>query len=161
MAILDIWRSRRSPVTRSISGINPIAELARMQREMDDLFDHVVGDGKTIDASAFAPPVDVLDCGNEVLLRADLPGLEQKDIQIELHDGSLTIRGERKDEHREHKDNYQWTERWDGAFSRTMQLPSDVQRDKIEAQFKNGVLEVHLPKRAEAAPKKIEVKAGQ
>jgi HSP20 family protein len=163
MAMMDLWRSRRMPISRGSSGSGVFTELTRMQREMEEMFERLFGGESSVMSEgrgAFAPALDVMDCGNELLVRADLPGLEQKDIQIDLQDGALTIRGERKNEHRGHDDRYHWAERWEGTFVRTIPLPSSVQMDKIEAEFRNGVLEVHMPKRQEAAAKKIEIKAG-
>ena len=93
------------------------------------------------------------------MLRADLPGVEEKDIEVTVQDGSLTIRGERKEEKEEKKDNYYFSERSYGAFTRTLTLPAGVERDKVKATFTKGVLEVHLPKAKEATGTKVEVKA--
>ena len=162
MVTLDLWKSRRSLPARISSGANPIAEFARMQRDLEEMADRFFGDlvPGSIANDAFAPPVDVMECGNEVVLRADLPGLEQKDIQIEVQDSTLTLRGERKDEHHVHNDNFRWSERWEGAFMRSIPIPAGVDTGKIQAKFNNGVLEVHMPKKPEAAAKKIEVKSG-
>jgi HSP20 family protein len=106
-----------------------------------------------------APAVDVVDRKNEVVLRADLPGLTEKDVELTLQNGNLTIRGERKEEKETKEENYYCSERWSGAFSRTLPLPAGVEADKMSATFKEGVLEVHLPKTKEAERKKIEIKA--
>jgi HSP20 family protein len=104
--------------------------------------------------------VDMLDQKDEIVLRADLPGLEEKDIDVTVHDGSVTIRGERREETEEKKkDEYYYCERKYGAFSRTLPLPTGIDADKVKATFKRGVLEVHLPKAKEARGRKIEVKA--
>ena len=163
MARIDLWRPRRGSLGPSSSGPGVFGELARMHREMDELFDQMMGEtGEGISRlgaiRTFSPALDVLNCGKEVLVRADLPGLEQKDIAVELQDGTLTVRGERKDEHEGHEDTYHWTERWEGRFARTIALPAGVQADKIAAEFKNGVLEIHIPKDDKASSKKIEVK---
>jgi HSP20 family protein len=70
------------------------------------------------------------------------------------------VRGEREEQHEENKDNYRWCERWEGAFMRSIPLPAEVEREKIQAEFKNGVLEIRIPKKKEAAPRKIEIKGG-
>ena len=130
-----------------------------MQRDFEEMVERFFGDlqpGSSL--TAFAPPIDIVDRGNEIVVRADLPGMEQKDIQIELQDGVLTVRGERKEERQQEADNYRWSERWGGSFMRSITLPAGVDAAKIQAQFKNGVLEVHMPKKQESAPKKIEVK---
>lgn len=162
MAMIDLWRPRRSLPARVTSGASPFADLMRMQRDMENMLERVFGDvvPGSLETVGFAPPVDVLDRGNEIVVVADLPGLEQKDIQIELSDGSLSIRGERKQQQEEKKENYRWSERWEGTFMRNIPIPTGVDPNKIQAQFKNGVLEVHMPKKQEAATKKIEVKSG-
>jgi HSP20 family protein len=163
MARIDLWRPRRTSAVRAPSGSGLFTEFTRMQREMDELFDRVFGDrdegtmGLT-GAGTFSPALDIVDCGKEVLVRADLPGLEQKDISVELQDGMLTVRGERKNQHEGHDDTYHWTERWEGRFVRTIPVPAGVQADRINADFKNGVLEIHIPKSEETASKKIEIK---
>jgi HSP20 family protein len=96
---------------------------------------------------------------DEIVLRADLPGLEQKDIEVTVRDGMITIQGERKEEREEKEKGYYYTERSFGAFARTLPLPSGIEEDKVKASFKSGVLEVHLPKAKEVKGKKIEIKA--
>jgi len=144
-----------------MSGTSPLAEVVRMQRDVEDMVERLFGDvSPTTGGATFAPPIDIVDRGSEILVRADLPGMEQKDIQIELQDGILSIRGERKEQREETSDNYRWSERWEGTFHRAISLPTGVDPGKVQAQFKNGVLEVHLPKKQEASAKKIEVKGG-
>jgi hypothetical protein len=101
----------------------------------------------------------MVDRDDEIVLRADLPGLDEKDIEVRVHDHTLTIQGERKEEKEEKKEDYYFSERSYGAFTRTLPLPAGVEADKVKATFKKGVLEVHLPKAKEAKGKKIEVKA--
>jgi HSP20 family protein len=129
-----------------------------MQRDVEDMVERFFGDHAGPGQMTFAPPIDIVDRGGEVFVRADLPGMEQKDIQIELQDGVLTIRGERKED-RQESDNYRWSERWNGQFMRAITLPTGADPSKIQAQFKNGVLEIKIPKKQEAAAKKIEVKS--
>jgi len=133
-----------------------------MQRDVEDMVERFFGGdlGPATAGAPFAPPIDIVDRGNEIVVRSDLPGMEQKDIQIEVQDGSLTIRGERKGERKDESENYRWSERWEGSFMRSIALPAGIDPTKIQAQFKNGVLEVHMPKKQEASPKKIEVKGG-
>jgi HSP20 family protein len=157
MAMIDVWRPRRNLPSRVSSATGPLAELARMQRDVEDMVERFFGEHGAAGQTSFAPPIDILDRGNEIVVRADLPGMEQKDIQIELQDGVLSIRGERKED-RQDADNYRWAERWDGTFMRSITLPTGVDPTKIQAQFKNGVLDIRMPKKQEAAPKKIEVK---
>jgi HSP20 family protein len=133
-----------------------------MEREMEDVFGRFFRDWPWPrpggEGRGWAPAVDMIDRKDEVVLRADLPGLEQKDIEVNVEEGVLTIRGERKGEQEVKEDDYYCCERWAGAFSRSTALPPGVDAEKIRATFKNGVLEVHLPKSKEAKGKKIEVR---
>lgn len=141
---------------------DPFRELARMEREMEDLFGRFFRDWpwpRTDVARAWAPAVDMLDRKDEIVLRADLPGLEQKDVRVTVQDGMLTIQGERKEEKEVKEENYYQCERWAGSFARSLALPPGADAEKIKATFKNGVLEVHIPKALEAKGKTIEIKA--
>ena len=160
MAMLDVWRPGRSLPSRVSSSRSPFVELTRMQRDVEDMFERFFGDAAATAGSGavFAPPLDVVDRGNEILVRADLPGLERNDIEIQVEDGLLTIRGQRQQKQEENKENYRWCERWEGAFMRTISLPAEGERDKIQAEFKNGVLDIRIPKKKEASPKKIDIK---
>jgi HSP20 family protein len=104
-----------------------------------------------------SPRVDVLDRDEEVLVRAEVPGVEKKDLQVELSGEMLTIRGERRREEKEEKGNYFHSEIAHGTFSRTLRLPQEVALDKVTAEFRDGLLEVHLPKNAPTEHRKIEV----
>jgi HSP20 family protein len=135
-----------------------------MEQEMGETFDRFFHGWPwsrgAAESLGWAPAIDVVDRKDEVVLRADLPGMTEKDIELTMQDGNLTIRGERKEEKEEKEENYYCCERSYGAFSRSLAVPAGVSADKINASFKNGVLEVHLPKTKESAGKKIEVKAG-
>jgi HSP20 family protein len=104
-----------------------------------------------------APRVDVLDRDDEVLVRAEVPGVEKKDLHVDLSGQMLTIRGERRREEKEEKDNYFHSEIAHGTFSRTLRLPQEVAADKVTAEFKDGLLEVHLPKTEPTEHRSIEV----
>jgi HSP20 family protein len=107
----------------------------------------------------WAPAIDMIDGKDEMVLRADLPGLTEKDVDVNVQDSVLTIKGERKSETEEKKDDYYYCERSYGRFTRSLTLPAGVDADKVKATFKNGVLEVRLPKVAATNGRKIEVKA--
>lgn len=149
---LEKWRPR-------LVGWSPIREIARLEKEMEDMFGRLPqwpwGDRER----GWAPAVDMIDQKEELILRADLPGLDEKDIEVTVQDGTLTVRGERKEEKEEKKEDYYYSERSYGAFARTLMLPTNVDPDKVRATFSKGVLEVHLPKAKEAKGKKVEVKA--
>jgi HSP20 family protein len=133
--------------------------MARLEREMEDLFGRLPAWPWGEQERGWAPAVDMIDRKDEIVLRADLPGLEEKDIEVTVQDNVLTIRGERKEETEEKKEDYYYSERSYGAFARALTLPAGVEADKVKATFKQGVLEVHLPKAKEAKGKKIEIKA--
>jgi HSP20 family protein len=114
------------------------------------------GEAETL---GWAPAIDVVDRKDEVVLRADLPGMIQKDVELTVQNGNLTISGERKEEKEEKEENYYCCERSYGSFSRSLAVPAGVDASKINATFKNGVLEVHLPKTKQAEGKKIDIKA--
>jgi len=149
---LELWRPKLMART-------PFREFARLEREMEEMFGRIPswpwGEGER----GWAPAVDMVDRKDEILLRADLPGFTEKDVEVTVQDSMLTIKGERKAETEEKKDDYYCCERTFGAFTRSLTLPAGVDADKVKATFKNGVLEVRLPKAPEAKGKKIEVKA--
>ncbi|MBW2020913.1 MAG: Hsp20/alpha crystallin family protein [Deltaproteobacteria bacterium] len=107
----------------------------------------------------WVPAFDVSETDKELIVRAELPGMDKKDINITLSDGILTIKGDKKHEKKEENENYHCIERHYGAFSRTMRLPCEVKADKVDATYKDGVLRITLPKSETAKPKKIEIKS--
>jgi HSP20 family protein len=141
----------------------PFGELSRMEREMESVFGRLFRDRPFArfsgEGQAAAPTVDIVGKKDEVVLRADLPGLEQKDVDISIQEGMLTIRGSRKGEEETKEENHYCCERWWGGFERSFTLPAGVDAERTSATFKNGVLEVHLPKVEQAKGKKIEIKA--
>jgi len=105
------------------------------------------------------PKTDISENENEFLVRAEVPGIDKKDIDITLSDGLLTIKGEKKFENEEKNENYHRRESSYGSFTRSFQLSSEIENDGIEANYRDGVLKITLPKAEAAAPKKIEVKS--
>jgi HSP20 family protein len=151
--------------------------LSSLRREIDRLFeDFPLGPrhrtpGSIFDVDPFwrgelsfgkAPAVDIAEHDKEYEVTAELPGMEEKDIDVKYADGVLTIKGEKKEEKEEKKKDYYLSERRFGSFQRAFRVPDGVEADKIDASFKNGVLTVVLPKSAEAQKreKKIEIKKG-
>jgi HSP20 family protein len=131
-----------------------------MDEMINRLFEDWTPASRTIGAArGWAPAIDMVDRDDEILLRADLPGLEHKDLSLNLENGVLTIRGERKEEHEGREEDYYCCERWAGTFSRSVTLPQGIDPERIQATFKNGVLEIHVPKTQQAVGKKIEIKA--
>ena len=107
---------------------------------------------------AWRPAIDIEENDGKYLLRADLPGMKKKDIHVELKDGYLTLRGERKDEHEDNKEGYHRVERTYGSFERTFRVPKGVTDKDIHAQYKNGVLELTIPTPKVEEPTTVEVK---
>jgi HSP20 family protein len=107
---------------------------------------------------AWAPPVDISETEDELVLRLEVPGMDRKDINITVSEGVLTVAGEKKME-REEKETCHCTERCYGSFSRSLCLPFDVETDDIDATFKDGVLKITLPRAEASKPKRIEVKS--
>jgi HSP20 family protein len=125
-------------------------------REIDRVFDAFFGQNEQ-QARRWVPPMDLVEAENHFVLKADLPGLSEGDVNIEVQDGSLTISGERKTEHQEHERGFYRIERAFGSFNRSLTLPDGVDPDGIEASFSNGVLEVRIPKPEERKPRRIEI----
>jgi len=143
---------------RSVSA-NPFMSL---QREIDRIFDDFTRGFPTLTgngATMLMPSMDVTETDKEIEITAELPGLEEKDVQINVSDNLLTIRGEKKAEKEQKDKNYRLVERSYGAFERTLELPEGVNADVIKANISKGVLKVTVPKPAPAQTKKIEVKS--
>jgi HSP20 family protein len=131
------------------------------QREMQDLFDRFVGDDRTNGQSvaAWAPRVDVEETEKEFTVRADLPGVDPKDVDIQVVDNVLTLRGGKEEKKEEKRKNYHRVERFVGQFYRAVSLPAGADADKVSATSANGTVTVTIPKKPEAQPKKITVQA--
>ncbi|MEJ5258751.1 MAG: Hsp20/alpha crystallin family protein [Anaerohalosphaeraceae bacterium] len=169
MALMELvpWRTgRRNLSVRGSELDNPFVAL---QRQMSRLFDDFFSDfglqpwkGWTGFDGGFYPRMDVAETDKEITITAELPGIDQKDIEISLTDGVLTLKGEKKQSSEEKKEGYYHSERSFGAFSRSVALPVEVDENKVEATYKDGVLKIRLPKteNQKARAKKIEVKAG-
>ncbi|HKA08711.1 MAG TPA: Hsp20/alpha crystallin family protein [Gemmataceae bacterium] len=129
------------------------------RREMDDLFDRFLRfDGDNGQATtAWAPQVDVEETEKEFLVKADLPGVDPKDVDIRVVDNVLTVRGGKEEKREERKKNYHRMERFSGQFYRAIALPAGTDADKVNATSANGVITITIPKRLDAAPKKIAV----
>ena len=115
-------------------------------------------DGNEVD-KIWLPDLDVSETDKEFIVRAEIPGIEKDDIDITLTDGLLTIKGEKKHENEEKEEDYYFVERRYGSFTRTLRLPSEVEHDKIDANYKDGVLKLVIAKPEKVEPKKIEIKS--
>ena len=142
----------------------PVRELNTIQSEMNRLFntyfDAPAGGNGGATARRWIPPMDLVETDQDFVLRADLPGVEENDVKIELEDRVLTISGERKAEHEERKEGYYRVERSSGAFTRTLTLPEGVDPDAINASFDKGVLEVRIPKPVEKKHHRVTISVG-
>jgi HSP20 family protein len=137
----------------------PFRELSSLQTEMNRLFNAAfdptaTGNGGT---RRWTPAMDLLETDDQFVLRADLPGMTESDVNIELEDNVLTVSGERKHEHEEKREGFFRVERAFGSFSRALTLPKGVDPEAVSAGFENGVLEVRIPKPEERKPRKITI----
>jgi HSP20 family protein len=143
----------------------PMAEVNTIQNEMNrlfnTLFDQPSQTGRVNGTSRrWLPPMDLVETGDHYVLRADLPGLSDGDVNVQLEDNVLSISGERKAEHEGQHDGYYRFERPFGAFSRSLTLPDGVDPDRIEAHFDRGVLEIRVPKPEQKKPKTVQITLG-
>jgi HSP20 family protein len=139
----------------------PFREFERVRRQMDRLWDSFLEGGlrrRSEEEVEWLPSLDVAETKNELVVKAEVPGMDPKDIDISLSDGVLTIRGEKRQEKEEKEADYHLVERSYGSFTRSVQLPREVQSDKISASYKNGILKIALPKSEEAKKKEIKIK---
>lgn len=140
----------------------PARELQSIQSEMNRLFNTFFepsagGNGGGAPLRRWSPAMDLVETDDHFVLRADLPGVSEDDVKIELEDNVLTLSGERKAAHQESKEGYYRVERAYGSFSRTLTLPEGVNADSISANFDRGVLEVRIPKPEQRKPRKVEI----
>ena len=150
------------PVGRDRSVARSDNPFMSLQREIDRLFDDFTRGFPALPSGGAAellPNVDVTETDKQIEITAELPGLEEKDVQINVSDNLLTIKGEKNAEKEQKDKNYRLVERSYGSFSRTLELPAGVNADQIKASIAKGVLTVTVPKPAPAQTKKIEVKA--
>lgn len=140
---------------------DPFRELRSLQDEVNRLFNVGInrsGDGEEIVRGAWSPSVDIFENQDKIVLEAELAGMKPEEVDISIENNIITLKGERKFEKTEDKDNYHRVERSYGSFVRSFTLPRTVVSDEAEASFNNGVLSVTLPKREEAKARKIEIK---
>ena len=134
----------------------PFRTVRPFYGDFDKWFDHVSNSGSP-EAGTWHPAVDVYETEDSYVLKADLPGVSKEDIKIDVNNNALTIKGEKKFEEKTEKENYMRVERSYGSFTRTFTLSEKVDSGNIKAAYKDGVLEVTLPKKEEAKPKEIKV----
>jgi HSP20 family protein len=141
----------------------PFREFATLQDRINRVFrDSYSGAGQdeALTTSSFAPAVDVYEDEHKVSLKIEVPGIDEKDIDVRVENNTLTVHGERKIEKEEKEENYRRVERQYGSFTRTFTLPTTVDTENVSANYDKGVLKITLPKKAEAKPKQIKVNIG-
>lgn len=140
---------------------NPLREMVSLRERMSRLFDdswfRTDGFGDDVAMGMWSPAVDMFEKDDHLVIKAELPGMEKKDINLDLKDGVLTLRGERKHENQVQDENFYRREMSYGKFVRTFSLPSDVDPEKIKAEFQNGLLTIEVPKPEQHKPKQITV----
>jgi HSP20 family protein len=140
---------------------DPFREFVTLQDRMNRLFrDQQNGPEESLATASFAPPVDVYEDEHNIILKIEVPGIDEKDIDVRIENNTLTVHGERKFEKEEKEENYRRVERQYGSFTRTFTLPTTVDSEKVLADYDKGVLKVTLAKKAEAKPKQIKVNVG-
>ena len=138
----------------------PFDEFTTFRREMDRLWDRFFSERPALDMleKGWEPTMDITETKSDLIVKAELPGIDPKEIDISLTGDTLTIKGEKQQEKEEKEENYYRIERSYGIFSRTIKLPVTVQNDKIKASYQHGVLKITLPKSEEAKQKQIKIK---
>jgi HSP20 family protein len=146
---------------------DPVREIDSLQGEMNRLFSTFFdtpttrgGNGGATATRRWIPAMDLVETGEHFVLTADLPGISENDVNIEVENNVLTVSGERKTEHQEKHAGYYRLERATGAFSRSLTLPEGIDADAVKATFDNGVLEVRIPKPVQAQPRKVQIGVG-
>jgi len=146
---------------RAINRWEPFRGATTLQDQVNRLFNDVFERNQPeSNLSTWAPPVDIYESEHELVVKADLPDVDPKELDIRVENNVLTLRGERKFEKKVNEDNYLRIERTYGAFSRSFSLASTVNPEAIKADYQNGVLTLSIPKREEAKPKQIKVNVG-
>ncbi len=143
----------------AITRWDPFRDLITMQDRMSRMFQDYTRGEEAIGTN-FVPPVDVYEDQNGITLKLEVPGIDEKDLDVRVENNVLTVHGERKFENEEKEENFQRVERRYGSFTRSFTLPNTVDTESIQANYDKGVLKLHLSKRAEAKPKQIKVNVG-
>ena len=149
----NFWRIRIMAITRW----DPFREVVTMQNRLNSLFRDMNGDNDPLAAASFVPAVDIYEDAQKVVLKLEIPGIEEKDLDIRVENHTLTVKGERKFEAEEKEQNFHRIERRYGSFFRAFTLPSTVDTENVKAGYTAGVLKLELAKKAEAQPKQIKV----
>ena len=138
----------------------PFRDLLTTQREFDRLFKEAFSpmSGETeVSTRSWAPPVDIYETEDAIVLKAELPGIDPKDVEVRVEDNTLYLKGERNFEKDVKEQNYHRVERSYGSFARSFSLPNSISAEKVKAEYKDGLLTLTMPKREEAKPKTIKI----
>jgi len=140
---------------------DPFRELASLQNRVNSLFhDYGRGTDELTTSGSFIPAVDVYEDEHKVVLKLEVPGVKEQDLDVQVENQTLTVRGQRSFEKEEKEENFQRIERRYGSFSRSFTLPNTINAESVNASYENGVLKIELEKREEAKPKQIKVNVG-
>jgi HSP20 family protein len=161
-------QKEKQPETRAVTPWRPFMDLTRWETEMDRMMEDFFGRNRRPWlpslwsrgrlAELMTPALDVYEEKDDIVVKAELPGMTKEDIEVDVSDSHLILKGEKKKEEKIEEEGYFACERSFGAFHRSVELPREVQADKVKASFKNGILEIRLPKTEEAKTKEIKVK---
>ena len=154
---------------REVAPWRPFSELARVERDMERMFEDFwtrpwfgLGWPRRFraleDVGTRTPAIEIYEEKDDVVVKAELPGMKREDLELNISDNLLTIKGEKKKEEEVKEKGYYYSERSYGGFTRTVEIPKDVQTDKVRASFKDGVLEIRIPKTEEAKRKEVKIK---
>lgn len=147
----------------AITRWDPFRDVLALQNRLNSLFDDFTrgqGDQDALTTAAFVPPVDIYEDDHKVVLKLEVPGIRQDELDIRVENNTLTIRGERKFEKEEKQENFHRIERRYGNFYRAFTVPSTVDTESVQASYDAGVLKIEMHKKAEAKPKQIKVNIG-
>lgn len=142
---------------------DPFRNVNALQSRVNSLFQDFASaqnEQDPVAAAAFVPPVDIYEDDHKIVLKLEVPGLKQEDLDIQIENNTLTVRGERKFETEEKEENFHRIERRYGSFFRAFTIPSTLDREHVKADYEAGVLRIELEKRAEAKPKQIKIQVG-
>jgi HSP20 family protein len=141
----------------AITRWDPFREVQTLQSRVNSLFRDMNGENDPLAAASFVPPVDIYEDDKKVAIKLEVPGIDEKDLDVRMENHTLTVKGERKFESEEKEQNFHRIERRYGSFFRAFTLPSTVDSENVKAHYHNGVLKLELSKKPEAQPKQIKV----
>ncbi len=144
----------------TITRWDPFREVITMQNRLNNLFREINEGDSPLTTASFVPAVDVYEDARKVVLKLEVPGIDEKDLDIRVENNTLTVKGERKFEKEEKEENFHRIERRYGTFYRAFTLPSTVDTEHVQANYENGILKLELSKKPEAQPKQIKVNVG-